>query len=162
MPQIILNQTQIIAAVGQRIAAAMTQHVRIDMKRQARAHSGTPDQVVNGRARKLIATLIEKEPGQLDLASLFHVALQRPEFLGVEWLFRGQAPFETLNPDAPMGQVDILAFEATEFGDAGCDRAIPNPNLLIKSFAYKIKRLLKNLVLLYSPSSYANALDAGL
>src|SRR6266480_3189139 len=44
----------------------------------------------------------------------------------------------------------------------GCDRAIPNPNLLIKSFAYKIKRLLKNLVLLYSPSSYANALDAGL
>jgi hypothetical protein len=46
--------------------------------------------------------------------------------------------------------------------EIGCDRAIPNPNLLIKSFAYKIKRLLKNLVLLYSPSSYANALDAGL
>jgi hypothetical protein len=42
------------------------------------------------------------------------------------------------------------------------DCAIPNPNLLIKSFAYKIKHLLKNIVLLYSPGFYANALDAGL
>jgi len=44
----------------------------------------------------------------------------------------------------------------------GCDRAIPNQNLLIKSFAYKIKCLLKNIVLLYSTGSHANALDAGL
>ena len=43
----------------------------------------------------------------------------------------------------------------------GCDRAIPNPNLLIKSFACKIKYLLKNIVLLYSPGSYVNTLDAG-
>lgn len=33
---------------------------------------------------------------------------------------------------------------------------------LIKSFAYKIKCLLKNIVLLYSTGSHANALDAGL
>jgi hypothetical protein len=45
---------------------------------------------------------------------------------------------------------------------AGCDRAIPNPNLLIKSFAYKINYLLKDIILLYSPGSYANALDADL
>ena len=45
---------------------------------------------------------------------------------------------------------------------AGCDRAIPNPNLLIKSFAHKIKHLLKNIVLLYSPGFYANTLDVGL
>ena len=44
----------------------------------------------------------------------------------------------------------------------GCDRAIPNQNLLIQSFAYKIKCLLKNIVLLYSTGSHANALDAGL
>jgi Putative transposase len=43
----------------------------------------------------------------------------------------------------------------------GCDRAIPNPNRVIKSFSYKIKCLLKNVVLLYSPGSHANALDAG-
>jgi hypothetical protein len=43
----------------------------------------------------------------------------------------------------------------------GCDRAIPNPNLLIESFAYKIKRLLNNVVLLYSPGSHANELDTG-
>ena len=42
----------------------------------------------------------------------------------------------------------------------GRDRAIPNPNLLIKGFAHEIKHLLKNIVLLYSPSSYAHTLDA--
>ena len=44
----------------------------------------------------------------------------------------------------------------------GCDRAIPNPNLLIKSFAYKIKHLLKNVVWLYSTGAHANALDVDL
>ena len=44
----------------------------------------------------------------------------------------------------------------------GCDRAIPNPNLFMKSFSYKIKHLLKNIVLLYSTGSHANAFDAGL
>jgi hypothetical protein len=46
-------------------------------------------------------------------------------------------------------------------GMPGCDRAIPNLNLLIKSLACKIKYLLRNIVLLYSPGSYANTLDAG-
>ena len=46
-------------------------------------------------------------------------------------------------------------------GVPGCDRAIPNPNLLIKSFAHRIKYLLKSIVLLYSPGSYANTLEAG-
>jgi hypothetical protein len=32
----------------------------------------------------------------------------------------------------------------------------------MKSFAYKIKGLLKNIVLLYRTGSHANALDAGL
>jgi hypothetical protein len=43
----------------------------------------------------------------------------------------------------------------------GCDRAIPSPNRLSERFAYKIKRLLKNVALLYSPGSHANELDAG-
>jgi hypothetical protein len=48
------------------------------------------------------------------------------------------------------------------FSHRGCDRAIPNPNLLIKSFAYKIKHLLKNVVWLYSTGAHANALDVDL
>jgi len=38
---------------------------------------------------------------------------------------------------------------------------MPNPNQLIKNFAYQIKHLLKNIILLYSPGSHANALDTG-
>jgi hypothetical protein len=44
----------------------------------------------------------------------------------------------------------------------GCDRAIPNPNRLIEYLSYKIKHLLKNTVLLYSPGSHASPLNAGL
>jgi transposase len=47
-------------------------------------------------------------------------------------------------------------------GLKGCDRAIPNPNRLIESFAYKIKHLLKNNIWLYSPGSHASSLNAGL
>ena len=54
----------------------------------------------------------------------------------------------------------ISVKEGLELGD-GCDRAIPSPNRLTERFAYKIKRLLKNVALLYSPGSHANELDAG-
>jgi hypothetical protein len=42
-----------------------------------------------------------------------------------------------------------------------CDRARANPNQSMKSFACKIKPLLKIIVLLYNPSCHANARDAG-
>ena len=86
MPQIILNQAQIIPAVGQRVAAAMAQHVRMDVKLQTSPHPGNPDQVVDGRARKLIAALVEKESGHLGIATLRHVAFERPQCIGVERL----------------------------------------------------------------------------
>ena len=118
MPQIILNQAQIITTVGQRVAAAMAQHVRMDVKLQTSPHPGNPDQVVDGRARKLIAALVEKELGQLGIATLRQVAFKRPQFIGLERLLGRQAPFETLNPDTPVCEVDVLALEAAEFGDA--------------------------------------------
>ena len=60
-------------------------------------------------------------------------------------------------------RVKILFTKMRSEGDliGGCDRAIPSPNRLTERFAYKIKRLLKNIALLYSPGSHANELDAG-
>jgi probable HAF family extracellular repeat protein len=52
--------------------------------------------------------------------------------------------------------------QKTGLNHNGCDRAIPSPNRLTERFAYKIKRLLKNVALLYSPGSHANGInDAG-
>jgi hypothetical protein len=56
-----LNQAQIITAIGQSVATAMAQHVRMDMKGQPCALAGDLDQVVDGRARKRIPALIEKQ-----------------------------------------------------------------------------------------------------
>jgi hypothetical protein len=52
----------------------MAQHVRMDVKRQTSTHPGNPDQVIDGRARKLVTALVEKELGQLGIATLLHVA----------------------------------------------------------------------------------------
>ena len=51
-------------------------------------------------------------------------------------------------------------FRTHNLPPTGCDRAIPSPNRLTERFAYKIKRLPKNVALLYSPGSHANELDA--
>jgi hypothetical protein len=60
-----------------------------------------------------------------------------------------------------QGLVATVLNQVLEAQVTGCDRAIPNPNRLVKSFAYKINCLLKNIVWLYKPSSHANVLDAG-
>jgi hypothetical protein len=118
MPQRILHPAQSIAAVGQDIAAAVAEHRRMDVQRQTRAHPGNPHQVMERRARQLVAALVQTEPGQLDIATLRHGAFERPECLGVERLRRGYAPCEALHPEAPVGAGDILAPEAAECGDA--------------------------------------------
>src|SRR5256885_1212238 len=75
MPQIILDHAQIIATIGQGVAAAMPQHVGMDMKPYASAFAGDAYQVVDGKARELIAALCEKEPRQLDIATLGEIPL---------------------------------------------------------------------------------------
>jgi hypothetical protein len=47
MPQVVLDEPRITPLIGQRIAAAMTQHVRGDVHQQAGALSDRGDQVVN-------------------------------------------------------------------------------------------------------------------
>src|SRR5262245_6433463 len=61
-----------------------------------------------------------------------------------------------------MRRAKVIDRTGHEHPLVGCDRAIPNPNLLIKSFSYKIKHLLKNVVWLYSTGPHSNTLDTDL
>ena len=55
MPQIILDQAEIIATVRQGIATAMPQHMGMYMKRQPRALAAAPYQIVDRKAGELIS-----------------------------------------------------------------------------------------------------------
>ena len=95
----------------------MAQHVRMDVKRQPGPYPGDLDQVVDGRTRKRITPLIEKQPGQLGITPLFQVVFEGSQFLGVERLLGRQAAFEALDPEPAVFEVNILTLEAAEFGD---------------------------------------------
>src|SRR5262249_16875150 len=81
MPQIILDHAEIIATIGQGVAAAMPEHVRMDVKPHASALARDAHQVVDGKTCELIAALGEEEPRQLDSAPLREIPLESPQFL---------------------------------------------------------------------------------
>ena len=60
--------------------------------------------------RVRIATLIEKQPGQLGMAALLQIALEGPQLIGLEWLLGRQAAFEALDPDAAVCEINILTW----------------------------------------------------
>ena len=65
MPEIILDEAQNVATVRQGTAAAMAQHVGMDVKRQVGPRPADADQVVDRKAHELITAFRQKEPRQL-------------------------------------------------------------------------------------------------
>jgi hypothetical protein len=62
--EIVLDEPQIVAAVGEGEAAGVTQHVRVD-RRQRSTSRGLGEQMVYRLASHLGATLGDEQPGQL-------------------------------------------------------------------------------------------------
>jgi hypothetical protein len=60
----------------------------MDVKRQPGSYPGHLDQVVDRRARKRIAALIEKQPGQPRIATLLQIAFEGEQFIGLKRLLR--------------------------------------------------------------------------
>jgi hypothetical protein len=56
MPQIVLDQTRIPTTVGQRVATAMPEHMRVDVKRKRGSLRDGTQQIVDPIASKLLAT----------------------------------------------------------------------------------------------------------
>src|SRR5262245_23533763 len=113
--QIVLNQTEIVAAICQRMPASMPEHMRMHGECESSALTRHADQVVDGVSGKLIPALTQKEPRQLRVATLGEVAFERTEFLWQQRLFGREAPFKPCNPNAAMLEVNILPPEITDF-----------------------------------------------
>jgi hypothetical protein len=62
--KIVLNEPQIVAAIGEIEAAGMAQHVRPD-GRQAGAHRGAGNEVVHRLPGERLTALGQEQPGEL-------------------------------------------------------------------------------------------------
>ena len=65
--EIVLNEAQVISAVGEREAAGVTKHVRMDF-RQSSPLARCGDDVVDGLAGEWLGALGDEEPRQMILA----------------------------------------------------------------------------------------------
>src|SRR5215510_273929 len=100
--QIVLNQTEIVTAIRQRMPASMPEHMGMHGACEPCALTRHANQVVDRVAGQLIPTLTQKEPRQLRVATLCEVAFERAAFLGQQRLFCREAAFEPCNPDAAV------------------------------------------------------------
>ena len=74
MAEPILDQSEVLALVGERVPARVTQHVRVDVT-EAGAPAGRGDHVADRSAHHLAAALRHEQPGQRVLTGR-EVALQ--------------------------------------------------------------------------------------
>ena len=116
----ILNQPEVLPAVGESVTAGVAQHVRVDAA-QTRALAGRGDHVIDRPAHHLAATLGDEQPGQLVFTG-GEVARQGPEFVAGERLLAIERALHPLDPEAGLLQVHVVELEADGFRDA---QAVP-------------------------------------
>ena len=114
--EVVLDQAQVVAAVGQREAAGVAQHVGPDAA-EAGALADAPEQVVHRLARHGLAPLGDEEPGQIVVAH-GQPALDGAQLVARDWVLDRQATLEPSHPEPALGEVDVAAPERHGFGDA--------------------------------------------
>lgn len=109
MAQIILDQPQIVAAIGEREAAGMAQHVGIDMAETGMIAGGRYD-IVDSLPGQRLLPLRDEEPGQPVLA-LSKPTPDRAQLIAFDGMFDAEPAFQPRHPEAGLRQIDIITAE---------------------------------------------------
>src|SRR4029077_8855350 len=99
MPKVILDQAQVVAAVGEREAAGVPQHVRMYW-RQPGTRGRLGEEIVHRLTRERLPTFGDEQPGERVGAAL-HVSLDRAEFIAGDGMLHIQPTLETPDPQTP-------------------------------------------------------------
>src|SRR3954471_11415939 len=90
--EVVLDQTQVVALVGEVVAAGVPERVWVDV-RQTGAPGGEADKVANGLPGKRLAALRQEQPGQVAPAH-GEVAPDRTQLVADNGLLHGQPALE--------------------------------------------------------------------
>jgi hypothetical protein len=114
--EVVLDQAQIGAAVGESEAAGVPQHVGMDV-RQPGARGRGGDQIVDGLPGERLVALRHKQPGQT-VATGREIALDGPQFVASDRVLDGEAVLEPSHPEPRLVEVDLVAAQADRLTDA--------------------------------------------
>jgi hypothetical protein len=103
MPKVILDQPQVVAAVGQREAAGMSKHVRMH-GRQPGTSGRLGQQIVHRLTRERLPPFGDEQPGQR-IGAAGQVALDRAEFIAGDGMLHIQPTLQTPDP-GPWGAME--------------------------------------------------------
>src|SRR3954447_25180258 len=105
MAQVVLDEAQIVALVGQIEAARVAQHMRVDGP-EPRPLGCRADQVIHRLARERLVALGDEQPGQ-PIRPRGEIALNGAQLGAGDWLLDRQAVLQPLHPQPRLIEVDL-------------------------------------------------------
>src|SRR5215210_2982630 len=116
MAQVVLDEAQIVALVGQIEAARVAQHMRMD-RAEPRPLGCRADKVVHRLARKRLAAFGDEQPWE-PIRPRAEIALDGAQLGAGDWLLDRQAILQPLHPQPRLIEIDLVAAKANRFADA--------------------------------------------
>ncbi|CAM3435135.1 hypothetical protein PANO111632_18855 [Paracoccus nototheniae] len=115
MPEIILDQPQVVAAIGKGKPAEMAKHVGMDMAKTGTV-SGSCENVVGGLSGKRLLPLRNEHPMQ-SVITLPEPASDYPQFVALNGMLDAEPPLQPLHPKAGLRQIDMIPPQGNCFRD---------------------------------------------
>ncbi len=114
--EVILDEPQIVASVGEVEAAGVAQHVRVD-RRQPGPFRGHGDEIIHGLARERLRALRHEEPGQRIRAD-GQISFDGAQLIAGDRMLDRQPVLEPADPQPRVVEVDLVAAQADRLADA--------------------------------------------
>lgn len=115
MAEIILDQSQVIAAIGEGEAAGMSEHVRVNMS-QASTDAGLSDQIVHRLPGHRLLPFGDKQPRK-PVVALPQPTSDRPQLVALDGMLDAESTFQPRNPKAGVCQIDVIPAKGNGFRD---------------------------------------------
>ena len=113
MAEIVLDEAQVAAAIGEGEAAGMAQHMGMDMA-ETGADAGSRENVVDGLPGHRLLPLENEEPGQPVIASP-EPAPDRAQFVALDGMLDAQSAFQPRHPEPGLRQIDMIPAQGDGF-----------------------------------------------
>ena len=113
MAEIVLDEAQVAAAIGEGEAAGMAQHMGMDMA-ETGADAGSRENVVDGLPGHRLLPLGNEEPGQ-PVVTLPEPAPDRAQFVALNGMLDAQSAFQPRHPEPGLGQIDMIPAQGDGF-----------------------------------------------
>src|SRR5450755_290463 len=113
MSEVLLDSPRVLPVVGEFVAGRMTQHVRVDGKREARLPSGAGYDLAHRMRRQRSLALTHEHIGRARLFPL--QAAQRAQFRAAQRMHGSQAVLEPGDVHQALSKIDLVPAQTHQF-----------------------------------------------